>query len=348
MLSHRRARISSIAVLSHRLARLLLGFSLAGLLVSAAVAAQAQSQSSDMTPSNEAQKGAGGPLTSNVGARLDLATLDTAALLRDCDRNGTEIHRQLLNYTYRLKKIRREYNGDGKSSEKQLQEFEAYPVRGQHVLIQVRENGQPLPSVEVEWQRRRAGERLEQAEREAEQQAQNGKAAADEPDGYPAAGVYSRIRRHPVGFSIDPSTILRSGELTAPRIEQLGERETVAFDFRMPSGVALPPRQTYMARLSGRVWIDTTDKVIVRLEAWPVAEFRKTDPIVTAEPRLVYQQTKLDSGVWVPTLMRINSAGNPTLFDGLNWDVVFEFGEYKQFKTSSDDMKIDAKKNHHK
>jgi hypothetical protein len=81
----------------------------------------------------------------------------------------------------------------------------------------------------------------------------------------------------------------------------------------------------------------------VRLEAWPTDEFRKHDAVVNAEPRLVYQQTKLDSGAWVPTLMRINSGTNSMLYDGLNWDVVFEFTEYKQFKTSADDLKIDQK-----
>ena len=43
--------------------------------------------------------------------------------------------------------------------------------------------------------------------------------------------------------------------------------------------------------------------------------------------------------------MRINSGGNLMLFDGLNWDVVFEFADYKQFKTSADDLKIDPKAN---
>jgi hypothetical protein len=317
---------------------LIVRLSLIGLLVLTASPLYAQQQSSDLTPSNEARKGGGG-----AGAPLDLTTLNLAGLVRECDHNGTKVHRQLLSYTYRLRKIRREYNDEGRSVERQVQEFEAYPVRGEHVLIQLRENGQPLSSAEMDWQRRRAGEQLEQAEREAAQAAGSGKPAANEPNGYPAAGVYSRVHRLPVAVSIDPSTILRNGELSAPRLEQVGARETLVLDFRMQPGVTLPPRRTYMARLQGRVWIDVADKVIARIEAWPTDEFRKYDTVTTAEPRLIYQQTKLDTGAWVPTLMRINSGGNPLLLDGLNWDVVFEFTDYKQFKTSADDLKVDPK-----
>lgn len=323
---------------------------LAAWLVVSAATLQAQQSSTDLSPSNEATKGAGGAgaLKAKAGdTPLDLAKLDVAEFLRACDRNGTEIHQRLLDYTYRLKKVRREFNEQGKAVEKQSQEFEAYPVRGQHILIQLLEDGLPLPSEEIAWQRRIAGEQLERAEREAEQQRQAGGASAGAPDGYPAAGIYGRVRRHPVGISIDPSTILRSCDLTAPRLEMLGERQAVVFDFKARPGVTLPPRRTYLAQLAGRVWIDATDKVIVRVEAWPTDEFRKAESVqaaTAAEPRLVYQQTRLPSGAWVPTLMRLNSGGNAALFDGLNWDVVFEFTDYKQFTTSVEDFKSHAKK----
>ena len=353
MQSQRRsARTSFVATLPHTIRRLLVLLNLAGWLVASMSTLQARQQSTDLAPSNEARKAGSGSSTTvsktkTGDAVLDLATLDIADFLRNCDRNGTGIHKQLLEYTYRLKKIRREFNGQGKSTEKQSQEFEAYPVRGQHVLIQLLENGKPLPSEEIEWQRQRAGENLERAEREAEQQQQAGQAAPNDPTGYPAAGIYGRVRRHPVAISIDPSAILRTCDLTSPRLEQLGEHETVVFDFHVRPGVVLPFRQAYLAQLTGRMWIDAIDKVIVRIEAWPADEARKTDPAqaaANAEPRLVYQQTKLATGAWVPSLMRINSGGNPALFDGLNWDVVFEFIDYKQFKTSADDLKIAPKK----
>lgn len=347
MQSLRRVARTSFAATSPRaLGRLLVLLNLVGLLATSATPSQARQQSTDPPPLPEARKaGATAPQAKAGDVELDLAELNVAEFLRDCDHQGAEIHKQLLSYTYRLKKVRREYKAE-KAVEKQSQEFEAYPVRGQHVLIQLIENGVPLPSSEIEWQRRRAGENLERAEREAEQQQPSGPVAASELDGYPAAGVYGRVRRRPVGVSIDPSTILRAGELTAPRRERLNEREAIVFNFRLRPGAELPWRKTYLARLSGQVWIDALDKVLVRVEAWPTDEYRKTDPasMTGDEPRLVYQQTKLATGAWVPSLMRMNSGGNPELFGGLNWDVVFEFTDYKQFTTSSDDLKLDQKK----
>ena len=350
MRSHRRAAHTGfVSTLPRRLRRSLRLLTVVGLLAASTAAAQTQQSSTDLSPSNEARKGGGGasttPRPSAPGAALDLATLDVAEFLRACDRNGAQVHRQLLNYTYRLRKIRRELNDQGKAVVEQAQEFEAYPVRGQHILIQLTQNGLPLSDAEVAWQRRRAGEKLERAEREAEQQKQADRAAEDEAEGYPAAGVYGRVQRRIIAITIDPATVLRAGDLTAPRLEPLGDRPTVVFDFRLRPGAELPPQRAYLARLTGRVWIDVADKVIARIEAWPTDESRKTDPpqAAGAEPRLVYQQTKLATGAWVPTLMRINSGGNPALFNGLNWDVAFVFTDYKQFKTSVEELKVEPK-----
>jgi hypothetical protein len=330
---------------------LLVLLNLAGLLAVSAAEAHAQQQSTGLPLPGESHKSvatsqAAGSVTNADGASLNLASLDIADLVRTCERNGTEINQRWLNYTYRLKKILREFTDQGKAGDKQWQEFEAYPIRGQHILVQVFENGVPLPSAQVAWHRRRAGEDLERAEREAERQKQAGRAARDEPTGYPAAGVYVRVRHRLVAISIDPSTLLQASVLTAPRLEEADGRQCIVFDFHVRPDTVLPPRRTYLAHLVGRIWIDVADKVIARIEAWPTDELRKSDPPQTAkdEPRFVYQQTKLPSGMWAPALMRINSGGNPALFDGLNWDVAFEFTEYKQFTTSAEDPKVEPQK----
>ena len=60
-------------------------------------------------------------------------------------------------------------------------------------------------------------------------------------------------------------------------------------------------------------------------------------PVADAQPPraslVLYQQARLPTGVWAPTLIRINSGGDAALFGGLNWDVVLEFSDYKEFST---------------
>ena len=53
------------------------------------------------------------------------------------------------------------------------------------------------------------------------------------------------------------------------------------------------------------------------------------------EAALIYQQDRQSNGLWFPTLIRVNARGHTDLFNGLNWDVVFEFSGYQRFNTSA-------------
>ena len=65
-----------------------------------------------------------------------------------------------------------------------------------------------------------------------------------------------------------------------------------------------------------------------------------TGQIVEDQFDLVYQQTKLPSGEWFPAVIRLNADGDGSAFFGLNWDVVFDFREYKKFATQGDEYKL--------
>jgi hypothetical protein len=270
----------------------------------------------------------------NEHAAFDLnnaPALDMAELVREIETNGAVMHMQMRQYTYLLKKTRRVLNQQGKVAEAQVQAFEAYPVRGEHVLIQLTTNGVPLPSWQVEAERKRAGERLEKLEREEKQNEQDKKQPTQ---AYAIAGVYGRAQGKPVALAIDPAAFLHSCELSSPRFERVGDRDMIVLNFRSRPGVNLPKNKSFVARLAGSIWIDAVDKVITRLEGRPA----HTSP--DSEARLIYQQVRLPGGVWFPNLIRVNAAGDYLLFDGLNWDVVFEFSDYKRFSTSVEEVNI--------
>lgn len=264
--------------------------------------------------------------------------LDIDELVRETGRNSAPLRKQLSDYTYILKKIKRTLNEAGKLIKQDTQVFEAYPVSGEHVLIQLSENGVPSSRSHVAAERKRAGERLLQAEREKEP------ADESEPEdsyNYVKAGIHGRAQGRYVFLAIDPGTFLRSCEFSSPRFERIGDRDMIALSYRFRLGNKLPKRQGYVSKLTGFIWIDAVDKVLVRLEGWPAPEYTSVGKAQTvAEPRLVYQQERQPSGVWLPSLIRLNSAGDVTLFEGLTWDVVFEFSDYKRFSTGVEDVKI--------
>jgi hypothetical protein len=280
--------------------------------------------------------------------------LDIDELVSEVESNGAAMHKQMPEYTYLLKKTRRILNEQGKATSVQVQGFEAYPVRGEHILIQLTSNGTPLPHWQIQAERRRAGEKLERLEKEEKQ----GEQTAKPLGGYVGAGVYGKAQGKSVGLSVDPSAFLHSCELSSPRFDRIGDRDMIVLSFQARPGVELPRNKSFISRLVGSIWIDAADKVIARLEAWPAPDLLKPDPakqdpakqdpakqtdaqaLSSPEPRLIYQQVRLPDGLWFPNLIRVNSAGDVLLFNGLNWDVKFEFSDYKRFSTTIEDVKI--------
>ncbi len=259
--------------------------------------------------------------------------LNIEELVREALVKGGSAHRQLIDYTYQLKKTRRILNEQGKVIEELTQEFEAYPVSGEHALIQLAHNGKPLPEWHIDGDRKRAGERLLQHEGEKTAQEEK-KEKASNGDRYIAAGIFGRSPTKQVTLSIDPSAFLQVCEFSSPHSEKLHDRTMIVLDFRPRAAVILPPTKTYVARLTGTIWIDADDKVLVKLEAHAPTEASKTGAMV------LYQQSRIGEGIWFPSLIRLNSAGDVITFDTLNWDVIFEFSDYKHFKTSADEGKV--------
>lgn len=267
-------------------------------------------------------------------------------LLHQTDTNGAVLYKRLLDYTYQLKKTHRVLNDRGNSAHLQEQIFEAYPIHGEHVLITLSKDG--IPSRTISDERKRAAKQLEEAERlrSSEKAAEKTAATGDAPvesDGYISAGVTGVYRGKTGYVSINVSTILRSCEFFSPRTEKIGDREMIVLNYRHRAGTKLAANHAYIAGLVGTVWIDSADKVVTRLEGWP-SSAAAFDLVQSAAPRdeaaLIYQQTRQADGAWFPSVIRMNAGGRTDLFDGLNWDVVFEFSNYQRFNTQADDAKI--------
>jgi hypothetical protein len=265
-----------------------------------------------------------------------------AKIITEVDKSGGILHRRIKDYTYTLKKTLRLLNEQAKVEHEEVREFEAYPVRGEHVLIQVSQNGKPLLFLQIAEQRKRAGENLEKAEKEEQKTGPDG--AAADSDGYMAAAVYGNFKKKLTYISIAPSTFLRSCLFSSPRTERIGEREVIVLNFQARPNLFLPAYQAYIARLRGTVWIDAQDKILTRLVGWSAARFPESTPAPSeADANVIYQQTRLPNGVWFPSLIRVNAASDPLVFGGVNIDVLFEFNDYKNFKIESEEFKPSEK-----
>jgi hypothetical protein len=294
----------------------------------------------------------------------DKQSPDITGLVRECDRHGALMHRSLPEYTYNLVKVKRTLDDHGKVMRELVQSFEAYPIQGQHVLIQISQNGSALSPREVAEERRLAGEELEKAEREAHKRFEEAlknyenppttaTAVSDEPGRYLLAGVFVSYGGKYTNILIDLSEFLRSCEFSSPRRELVNKREVIALSFRPRADVKFPAQMAFISKLNGTVWIDLADKVVTRLEGWPLQKSapeqsaaHEAQPASDSEPAVIYQQVRLSTGVWVPSLIRMNAGGNAALFNGLNWDVMFQFKDYKRFSTDVGGIELEKPKKH--
>ncbi len=260
-------------------------------------------------------------------------TAEYIELLQQSEKRGGAMHRKLFDYTYQLTKTKRTLNPHGKSVSSEQQVFEAYPIRGEHILIRLSTNG--LAAKNVADERKRAVKELEEAERNPKPVTQPG------AEGYIAAGITGISQGQPSYVSIDVTTVLKACEFFSPRTETINNRPTTVLSFRPRAGMNLASKHTYLAKIVGTIWIDAEDKVVIKMEGWPASK-AVFDLIQSTAPRseasLIYQQERQPNGIWFPTLIRLNADGNFDLFDGLNWEVVFEFSKYQKFQTSADDL----------
>lgn len=277
--------------------------------------------------------------------RLALGADDIKKLVHESDVNGTAMHRRLIDFTYTLKKTKRVLNDKGKARNQSVQVFEAFPLLGKHLLVHLKENDVALSSSDVARNRQTVGEALDKAEREGKLQSAGNHLASAEPERYLTAGV-EQITGKYIAVMIDPSEFLRSCDFDAPRRELLHGRETIVLNFHPRAGSSFNNTKTFMSKTTGVVWIDAKDKVLVRLEGRPVTPVSNGEnnhtPALSSSAVFLYQQARTPSGLWFPSLIRMNAAGDAAFFNRLNWDVLFEFEDYKRFDTSVGGVVFDA------
>ena len=97
-----------------------------------------------------------------------------------------------------------------------------------------------------------------------------------------------------------------------------------------------------MPQAEGKIWIDASDKVLIRLAIWQKGtKFAETSSGYLLErAALVRDITRVDEGIWFPRLGRINGLDYPNLFVEMKNDFSIENFDHRRFKTEIKKVKI--------
>jgi hypothetical protein len=273
--------------------------------------------------------------------------LDIPALIREVAKNERAMTPRRLQYTWTLKQILREVNKRGEVTKESVKVYEVYPVRGEFVKKLLSEDGVPVSAAKADEEVRKATAGLEKAEREQQKRAASQPAPAKPADptgivtfGF-SYGYGSRSGFSSNEFSFAPWRIFRAAEFYNPRRESLRGRDTLVLDFRpradfQPADDLSKP----YAKLAGRVWIDLTDKALARLEASPTMQ-SGTQPALGEDAALVYEETRMPDGVWLASLMHINTTANKSAFNGVETNSTAVDSDFKRFDANAGDVKTE-------
>jgi hypothetical protein len=264
-------------------------------------------------------------------------SIDVVALLTEIDRNQAQIDERVSDYTYTEKLTERKINDKGEVTEEIVTAFEVYPLPGRNdVRKLISENGVPLTPEKAAKEEKRVVEEMEKAENERsktelkrERDRQRGKTT--NPDDDPGIADF-----------------LRAAELVSPRRERLRNRDSIVFDFRPRAGYKPKGRvESIVSKLAGVVWIDPIDKQVMRLEARLIDSYKMGGGLLASVrpgTALVFEQKRMEDGVWLPVFSQVNISAKILLFKSVNVNVTQEFSNYQRFGSSVDDYKLSAPK----
>lgn len=271
-------------------------------------------------------------LRRNVGIETALfdppkaETFDLQKFLQEAERNQAELERRVSEYTFMLKETERELNERGEVKKETVRVYEVYPLLGPKkisVRKLISENGVPLSPERAAKEERRVAEEIARAEREKDK-----KDDRDEEEDFKVTDFF------------------RICEMVSPRYEEFRGRRTLVFDFRPRVGYRPRNRiESVIARLGGTVWIDVADRQVARLEARLLRDFKVAGGLLASVrpgASVVFEQTRLPDGVWLPRLAEFNLAAKILFFAKIEMSNRLEYSDYKRFGTAVEGIKIES------
>ena len=280
------------------------------------------------------------------------ATLDIPALLRDLSKNQEETDKRINDYTFTRKVTERELDDKGVLKKEKVTVFEVYPFVGYgwvHKLVS--ENGVALSPEREAKELKRVAEELEKAEREAPKRLdKRERERAREREKRRAKAAKSGGTAEDDGDEDDVgiSTFLRACEFVSPRRESFRGRDVIVFDFRPRPGFK-PSNggESLVSKLSGVIWVDPAERQVMRLEARLVDAFKMGGGLLASiKPgsAFLFEQTRLEDGVWLPRYSQVNASARVMLFKGLSINETNEFSDFKRFSTKTGEHKLEEPK----
>lgn len=232
--------------------------------------------------------------------------------------------RELLNqYTFVMHSRQREFDDKGNLKKSESETSDVFYLYGRRYRRLTHKNGKPLEGREAEEEEKKFQRELAKRERESDEA--RAKLAREDAK-----------QREELRKLVDE--IIKAYHLTLEGIDNLGGRDAYR--------IAAEPRKDYrrltlpysiLSRLRGKMWIDTAEFQMVKVEAEVIETVSFGLIIARALPgtTLYFQQNRVNSEIWLPKRAGLQVDARFGLMKRVRFENETEWSNYRKFSTDS-------------
>jgi hypothetical protein len=250
---------------------------------------------------------------------------DLKKLFAEIDANQKAADKIKENYTGRRATEETQFDGSGKVTKIERQEYTFFYLDGEEISTLVAEDGKPLTTEKQAKQNEITKKRIEEVQKKQTKKDENEKKAEEE-----GKDEKDKDKDEP-GIEI----FLRACQFVNPRHERFRGQDVLVFDFEgnpeyKPKNIAEHVAQ----QLAGVVWVDEKQHEVVRLEAYFVKDFRFAGGLLANLQKgtsFIFEQTFLNNEVWLPTYEEAHVGVRVLLLKGFKVNEVTRYSDYQRF-----------------
>jgi len=250
---------------------------------------------------------------------------DLKQLFAEIDANQKTLEKIKENYTGRRSTEETQFDGSGKVTKVERQEYTFFYLNGEEISTLVGENGKPLSEEKQAKQHEITKKRIEEVQKkqtkkdEKEKKAEEkGKDDKDKDKDEPGIEIF-----------------LHACQFVNPRHERFRGQDVLVFDFEgnpeyKPKNIA----EHVVQQLAGVVWVDEKQREVVRLEAYFVKDFRFAVGLLANLQKgtsFIFEQGFLNNEVWLPTYEEAHVGVRVLLVKGFKVNEVTRYSDYQRF-----------------
>lgn len=247
---------------------------------------------------------------------------EVAALMHAVEDHQRQDEARLKDYIYRQTQTYEQADGHGGVKKREVRVFDVFWLQGVPVRKMTSKEGKPLSADELKKEDERIDKEVKSAREKREKN--DGKGRQTDPRGNEEVTV---------------ARILELGTFQNARRVLLGGRDTIVMDYAGDPKAKTRNRAEEVIRdLTGTVWVDETDKEIVRTEGRFFRSFKIGGGLVAnvhEGTSFGMEQAKVNGEVWLPTRLDGRGEARFLLFLNFNGAVHVVDEDFRKFKTSS-------------